>query len=1003
MPSSSLSASQPPSRFTAPFWWAALVFAALLALVFRNSFVPELTIFSNDGPLGAISAASGKLPAGFFGVWNDLNWIGSRGIGAAPNISSLWAWLAQPVVFSKTYPPLALFLVGALAWFLFRQLGFKPAVCLLGGLAAMLNSSVFSIACWGLPAWSLSRAMTFLALAILASPGIRRPWLKPVLAGLAIGMAVMEGFDVGAIYSLYVAAWVVFLSWTEPARPAGQRLIRGAASVSLVALFAVLIAAQSLSALVSTQVQGVAGANQDTKTKEEQWDWATQWSLPKVEVLRTVIPGLFGYRLDTPDGGNYWGAVGRQPGWERHHQGYPRHSGSGEYAGVLVILLAVWAVVQSLRGAKSPYGLRNRQFIWFWSVAALVSLLLAFGRHAPFYQVVYHLPYFSTIRNPIKFMNPFHVAVLILFGYGLQDLCVRYLARANARALPMKQQLAAWWKSAALADKRWTQGLLIVVAASLGALLIYTASRSELERYLTTVAFDAAQAKEIAAFSVREMVWFVFFLAVSSSVVLLIVTGVLTGPRQKLALVLLGLILVVDLGRADQPWVIYYNYKEKYASNSVLDILRVKPEEHRVAARLAPLSPQYLVTGQARELFSAITEDWLQQQYPFYQIQSLDIVQMPRMPEMDSAYMAAIFSPQFSTADFVQLGPLVARLTNRADGASQVLWERFSPEARAALERSGGGQSAAVPLKDALNAISREDSLYDPARFAGVKLSDETRSFLGQNVQSRDLARFNRMLINDAFPAEIAPRSEFASFARLWQLTNTRRILGMGAFLDIMNQQMDPLHRSFQIRTTFDFAPREAASSEGGTRIEDITTVIRPEGQFAIFEFGAALPRAKLYTEWQVVTNTEATLEMLGDLAFDPQRTVLLADPLPGIQAPAANSIQSTGIVAITEYEPKRIRLKAEAAAPSILLWNDKFDPNWNVTVDGKSAALLRCNYIMRGVYVPAGNHEVEFHFKPPHWMFYVSLAAIALGVGLCGLLAFNPGPSNEKRTPAPD
>jgi hypothetical protein len=32
--------------------------------------------------------------------------------------------------------------------------------------------------------------------------------------------------------------------------------------------------------------------------------------------------------------------------------------------------------------------------------------------------------------------------------------------------------------------------------------------------------------------------------------------------------------------------------------------------------------------------------------------------------------------------------------------------------------------------------------------------------------------------------------------------------------------------------------------------------------------------------------------------------------------------------------------------------------------------------------------HTVEFHFRPPYQNLYVSLAAVLLGVGLCGFLA---------------
>jgi uncharacterized membrane protein YfhO len=79
--------------------------------------------------------------------------------------------------------------------------------------------------------------------------------------------------------------------------------------------------------------------------------------------------------------------------------------------------------------------------------------------------------------------------------------------------------------------------------------------------------------------------------------------------------------------------------------------------------------------------------------------------------------------------------------------------------------------------------------------------------------------------------------------------------------------------------------------------------------------------------------------------------------------------------------------LDANADAPSILLLNDKYDPNWKVTVDGKPAQLLRCNFIMRGVCLTPGEHTVEFQFSLPHRPLYITLTAIVVGILLCGFL----------------
>jgi hypothetical protein len=47
-------------------------------------------------------------------------------------------------------------------------------------------------------------------------------------------------------------------------------------------------------------------------------------------------------------------------------------------------------------------------------------------------------------------------------------------------------------------------------------------------------------------------------------------------------------------------------------------------------------------------------------------------------------------------------------------------------------------------------------------------------------------------------------------------------------------------------------------------------------------------------------------------------------------------------------------------------LLNDRFDPQWSVTVDGKTSTLLRCNYLMRGVQLEPGPHTVKFSFQIP-------------------------------------
>ena len=121
----------------------------VLLVLFWKSFVPGYVLFSNDGPLGQQMAAANRLPGTILGAWADLNSIGGNG-GAYPvNLSALIRWILGPVGFSKYLGPIALLTLGLGAWMFFRNLKLSPLAATLGAVAAMLNSTFFSAACWG--------------------------------------------------------------------------------------------------------------------------------------------------------------------------------------------------------------------------------------------------------------------------------------------------------------------------------------------------------------------------------------------------------------------------------------------------------------------------------------------------------------------------------------------------------------------------------------------------------------------------------------------------------------------------------------------------------------------------------------------------------------------------------------------------------------------------------------------------------------------------------------
>ena len=630
--------------------------AVLLAAMFYDSFASGWVLFSNDSPAAHLFSRESYLVEDLHGAWQPLFWVGNEEVSNRLTFSWFIGSTLGASGNAKFYAPFALLILGASACLFFRQLRFHPMVCALGGLAAFLNMNAFSNACWGLSAWVMARAMVFLALAALVAPGIRQAWMRYTLAGFAIGMAVMEGFDMGAIFSVFLGGGAVVIYWISTDGPAAPRVGRAVGWAGAMTICAALIAGQGVITLLETQVQGVTGAAQDEETKTRQWDFATRWSLPKSELAGVAVPGAFGYRMDTPDGGRYWGKVGRHLTLQEYIEKYPalsdadkrqvrdylkvnarllRHSGSGEYAGLLTLALALWALLQSFR-REGPFSGRERGFIWFWAICSFFALLMALGRYGPIYWIAYELPYFSAIRNPIKFMQVFHVGVVILFAYGLQDIWKRYLSREGGPALSFGDHMKNWWRTAERYDRRWVAGSCVGVMVAGMFLLMYWSSADEMAEHLTLVGFLPDQAKAAVAFSVSAWGVALVFLVASLGLLFLILSGRFRGGPAKWAWALLAFLLVIDLARANGPWIRYENYLKKYATNEILDILKDKSHERRVV--LAPFQGIPYLDSFRQDYI----KQWMNELYWHHGIQSLDVPQEPRLKEEKALFKEAV-------------------------------------------------------------------------------------------------------------------------------------------------------------------------------------------------------------------------------------------------------------------------------------------------------------------------------------------------------------------------
>jgi membrane protein YfhO len=142
-----------------------------------------------------------------------------------------------------------------------------------------------------------------------------------------------------------------------------------------------------------------------------------------------------------------------------------------------------------------------------------------------------------------------------------------------------------------------------------------------------------------------------------------------------------------------------------------------------------------------------------------------------------------------------------------------------------------------------------------------------------------------------------------------------------------------------------------------------------------IYRNPSALPRAFLVDRQVVASSATAARDTVTAAGFPARTTAVVERPVKGLAAGSG----SPGKAQIAEYEDERVRLETNARRPSLLVLTDSWFPGWKASVDGEDVPIERVDYLIRGVPVPAGAHEVEFRYQPASWRigWIVSLLAL--------------------------
>ncbi len=77
-------------------------------------------------------------------------------------------------------------------------------------------------------------------------------------------------------------------------------------------------------------------------------------------------------------------------------------------------------------------------------------------------------------------------------------------------------------------------------------------------------------------------------------------------------------------------------------------------------------------------------------------------------------------------------------------------------------------------------------------------------------------------------------------------------------------------------------------------------------------------------------------------------------------------NFSSAGSISVTDYSPDDITYSADMNGNGLAVFSEIYYPEgWEVTIDGQPANLLRANYVLRALEIPAGKHTIHMEFRP--------------------------------------
>lgn len=182
----------------------------------------------------------------------------------------------------------------------------------------------------------------------------------------------------------------------------------------------------------------------------------------------------------------------------------------------------------------------------------------------------------------------------------------------------------------------------------------------------------------------------------------------------------------------------------------------------------------------------------------------------------------------------------------------------------------------------------------------------------------------------------------------------------------------------------------------------NVKYILTPDGK--LMDNPTALGNAWFVNDVKVVANADEELQAINNLNTTQEAVV---------QERYKDYVQNMGSYApgdrifLSKYHPEEMTYQSEAKEARFAVFSEMYYPpskGWTVYIDGKEVEpFVKTNYVLRGLMIPAGKHEIVMKFKPKSIVMGRTIGAISSAIIILLVIFFSYQAVSNKRTTAAD